>query len=176
MTRQAAYDVSDPTRAEVSFDGLVKVTRGCETDRARSVHERPRHQPGWPSWPSRPGFAWHGLPASGKIDELVFAKLKAMRKNPSGIGSDHVFLRRAFLDAIGRLPEPDEARSFLEDRDPQKRSKLVDRLLDRPEFADFWALEMGRLLRNEEKTMGQKGAWVFQRWLRDRIGRRCANG
>ena len=46
----------------------------------------------------------------------------------------------------------------------------MDRLLDRPEFADFWALKWADVLRNEEKTMGQKGAWVFQRWLRDRIG------
>ena len=52
---------------------------------------------------------------------------------------------------------------------PDKRSRLIDRLLDRPEFADFWALKWADLLRNEEKTMGAKGVWVFQRWLRDQI-------
>ena len=94
-----------------------------------------------------------------------------MRINPSGICSDSVFLRRAFLDSIGRLPEPGEARSFLADADPGKRAKLADRLVERPEFADFWALKWADLLRNEEKTMGEKGAWVLERWLRDQIAR-----
>jgi hypothetical protein len=74
-----------------------------------------------------------------------------------------------YLDALGVLPNPDEARAFLLDTDPDKRSKLVDRLLTRPEFADFWALKWADLLRNEEKTMGPKGVWVFQRWLRDQV-------
>ncbi len=52
--------------------------------------------------------------------------------------------------------------------------QLVDRLVERPEFADFWALKWADVLRNEEKTMGEKGAWVFQRWLRDRDRARCA--
>ena len=170
VTRQAAYDVSDPTRAEVSLDGLVKAARGCET--AVSVrYMNGRGTARLAFLADRPDFVWRGSPATGPIDELVFAKLKAMRINPSGICSDSVFLRRAFLDAIGRLPEPGEARSFLADRDPEKRAKLVDRLVERPEFADFWALKWADLLRNEEKTMGEKGAWVFQRWLRDQIAR-----
>ncbi len=114
-------------------------------------------------------FVWRGVPATGPIDELVFAKLKAMRINPSALCDDSVFLRRAFLDAIGRLPEPVEARAFLLDADPSKRSRLIGRLVERPEFADFWALKWADVLRNEEKTMGEKGAWVFQRWLRDQI-------
>ena len=111
VTRQAAYDVSDPTRAEVSFDGLVKVTRSCETAvSVRYMNGRATARLAFLA--ESPGFAWLGLPASGKIDELVFAKLKAMRMNPSGISSDHVFLRRAFLDAIGRLPEPERSAVF----------------------------------------------------------------
>ena len=102
---------------------------------------------------------------------MVFAKLQALRVNPSPVCGDSVFLRRAFLDAIGRLPEPGEALLFLSDRDPGKRAKLIDRLIERPEFADCWALKWADLLRNEEKTMGEKGARVFQRWLRDEIAR-----
>jgi hypothetical protein len=119
----------------------------------------------------RPGFVWGGIDPNGPIDTLVFAKLKALRINPSPVCGDSVFLRRAFLDAIGRLPDPDEALSFLLSKDPKKRDKLVDRLVERPEFADFWALKWADLLRNEEKTMGEKGAWVLQRWLRDELAR-----
>jgi hypothetical protein len=67
------------------------------------------------------------------------------------------------------LPGPEEAREFLSDTGPDKRTRLVRRLVTRPEFADFWALKWADLLRNEEKTMGAKGVWVFQRWLRDRV-------
>ncbi|HZY88828.1 MAG TPA: DUF1553 domain-containing protein, partial [Gemmataceae bacterium] len=55
------------------------------------------------------------------------------------------------------------------DADPEKRGKLIDRLVARPEFADFWALKWADLLRNEEKTMGEKGVWIFQRWLFDQV-------
>jgi hypothetical protein len=121
--------------------------------------------------PARPDFVWRGSPASGPFDQAVFAKLRALRINPSGLCTDSVFLRRAFLDSIGRLPEPGEARLFLADTDRAKRAKLADRLVERPEFADFWALKWADLLRNEEKTMGEKGAWVLERWLRDQIAR-----
>ncbi len=85
--------------------------------------------------------------AKNKIDELVYAKLKKLGIPPSERCSDHVFVRRVFLDAIGTLPTPDEARAFLSDSDPQKRSKLIERLLDREEFVDFWALKWSDLLR-----------------------------
>ena len=103
------------------------------------------------------------------VDDHVFSKLRMLKINPSEPAADQVFLRRAYLDALGRLPAPGEARAFLADRDTLKRSKLIDGLLDRPEFADFWALKWADLLRNEEKTMGSKGVWVFQRWLRDQL-------
>ena len=170
VTRQAAYDVSDPTRAEVSVDGLVHARRPCETAIAvRYMNGRTTSRLAFLA--DRPGFVWRGGQPRGTIDALVFAKLKALRINPSPICSDSIFMRRAFLDAIGRLPEPAEAREFLASKDPAKRDKLVERLVERPEFADFWALKWADLLRNEEKTMGEKGAWVFQRWLRDELAR-----
>ncbi len=170
VTRQASYDVSDPTRALVSMQGLVRAERPCETAvSVRFMNGRAVSRLGFLA--DRPGFVWRGLPAAGLFDRLVFAKLEAMRVNPSPLCNDSVFVRRAFLDSIGKLPEPAEARSFLADRDPQKRAKLIDRLVERPEFADFWALKWADVLRNEEKTMGEKGAWIFQRWLRDQIAR-----
>ncbi len=168
VTRQAAFDVNDPTRVEVTPDGRVvaqgpgevavsvRYLEGRATSRLAFLHDRP-------------GFAWKEIEPANVVDIPVFAKLKALKIHPSEPASDTVFLRRAYLDAIGVLPTPKEVRDFLDDPDPDKRSRLIDRLLDRPEFADFWALKWADLLRNEEKTMGAKGVWVFQRWLRDQI-------
>ncbi len=168
VSRQATYDVNDPTRVEVSVDGFVHARAACETAVAvRYLTGRGTSRLAF--LPDRPGFVWRGLASNGPIDDLIFAKLKALRINPSPVCNDSTFLRRAYLDSIGRLPDPRETREFLDDRSVDKRSRLVDRLVDRTEFADFWALKWADLLRNEEKTMGDKGAWVFQRWLRDQI-------
>jgi hypothetical protein len=66
---------------------------------------------------------------------------------PANLCSDAVFVRRAFLDVIGTLPGPQETFQFLADRDPNKRSALIDRLLERDEFADYWAMKWSDLLR-----------------------------
>ncbi len=173
VTRQATFDVSDPTRVDTSSDGLVHAHGPCETTVAvRYMNGRGTSRLAFLA--DRPGFVWRGPPADHPIDRDVYAKLRALRINPSTPSDDPVFIRRAYLDAIGRLPDPAESRAFLADRDPEKRSKLVDRLVECPEFADFWALKWADLLRNEEKTMGEKGAWVFQRWLRDQLAARRA--
>ncbi len=170
VTRWAAYDLSDPTGFEVSADGLVR-SRGSG-ELAVSIRYRNGRTTSRLAFPSdRPGFRWIEADDRHPVDRDVYAKLRAMRIHPSPPADDPTFIRRASLDAIGRLPAPAETRDFLADRDPDKRSKLIDRLVDRPEFADYWALKWADVLRNEEKTMGEKGAWVFQRWLRDEIAR-----
>jgi hypothetical protein len=85
---------------------------------------------------------------------------------PSPLCSDSVFLRRAYLDALGVLPTALEARTFLAEDRPDKRRRLIDALLKRPEFADFWALKWSDLLRNEEKLLDRKGVEVFHHWIR----------
>jgi hypothetical protein len=168
VTRQATYEVNDPTRVSVTPDGrveaqgpgeavvAVRYLQGRGVSRLAFLHDRPHH-------------VGRDLPVKSDLDRAVFDKLQALRIQPSEPVSDPVFLRRAYLDAIGVLPTVEEARAFLADTRPDKRARLVDRLLARDEFADFWALKWADLLRNEEKTMGEKGAWVFQRWLRDQI-------
>ena len=168
VTRQAAYDVNDPGLASVTSDGRVEANGPAEVVVAVRYLEG-RGVSRLAFLPDRPDYSWDADPGSDPIDQAVFAKLKGLKIRPSEPATDAVFLRRAYLDALGILPSPEEARSFLADPDPEKRAKLVDRLVDRPEFADFWALKWADLLRNEEKTMGLKGTWGFQRWLRDRI-------
>jgi hypothetical protein len=87
------------------------------------------------------------LTPQNKIDDLVFARLKQLAIQPARLSSDAVFLRRAYLDVIGSLPTAQEANKFLRDTDPNKRAALIDRLLERPEFADYWAMKWSDLLR-----------------------------
>ena len=87
------------------------------------------------------------LSAQSPIDARVFDSLKRLDIQPANLSSDAVFLRRAFLDVIGTLPTAAEASQFLADPDPAKRAALIDRLLDRPEFADYWAMKWCDLLR-----------------------------
>src|SRR5262249_40094435 len=75
------------------------------------------------------------------IDRHVFSKLEKLHILPSEPASDEEFLRRVYLDIIGTLPTPAETRQFLEDRRPKRRSVLVEQLLQRPEYADYWALK-----------------------------------
>lgn len=103
------------------------------------------------------------------IDRLVDAKLEKLNIAPSGLCDDATWLRRVSLDLIGTLPTADEARTFLSDSRPDKRSRLVERLLKRPEFADYWALKWSDLLRVDRQALGHKGAYQYYRWIRGSI-------
>lgn len=107
------------------------------------------------------------------VDQHVFAKLASLRIPPSGDADDATFVRRAYLDAIGMLPTPDGVRAFLSDARPDKRARLVDDLLARPEWADYWALQIGDLLQNRKErdhdVRGAKGVRVLHGWLRQQL-------
>lgn len=105
------------------------------------------------------------------IDRLVFDNLKRMNVVPSPLSGDAEFLRRVTLDTLGRLPTPDEIAAFLADHRPSKRSNLIDKLLESPEFSDYRALRLADLLRvNPAKlgigTLGDRGAFLFYDWIR----------
>jgi hypothetical protein len=114
-----------------------------------------------------PADVYAQLPRKNFIDELVWAKLRKLNIVPSGPAKDATFLRRAYLDVIGRLPTPAEARGFLEDPAPDKRERLVDALLDRPEYADFWANKWADLLRPNPYRVGIKSVLSLDAFLRD---------
>ena len=114
-----------------------------------------------------PDVEYDKLPRVSAIDDLVWKKLKLLGMTPSPTTNDATFHRRAYVRAIGRLPTPDETRSFLADTSPNKRETLVDRLLDRPEYADFWANKWADLLRPNPYRAGIKSVWNLDAWLRD---------
>lgn len=107
------------------------------------------------------------------IDEHVFNKLAALRIEPSDLCGDAEFLRRAYLDTIGVLPTPAEARSFLADRSLDKRNRLIEHLLARPEFNDHWAVFLGDLLQNRKErdhdVRGPQGVRSFHDWIRKQV-------
>jgi Protein of unknown function (DUF1549)/Protein of unknown function (DUF1553) len=121
--------------------------------------------------PARPEFVWKDVPLTNPIDKILFPQLKELRLTPSALSNDSMFLRRAYLDAIGVLPSVEEARDFLKDTRADRRERLIDSLLQRLEFAEFWAQKWGDLLRNEEKSLDRKGVRVFYQWLRDAIAK-----
>lgn len=167
VTSLAVYEPAAPIVA-VDHDGLVRrLATGETTVLVRYLHLQTPVRLAFV--PARPDFAWNEPPEANYIDRHVFAKLRSLRMNPSELASDSVFLRRAYLDVLGILPTADEARDFLADGRPDKRARLIDQLLQRPEFADWWALKWSDLLRNEEKVLDAKGVANFHHWIRQSI-------
>ncbi|MEO6812192.1 MAG: DUF1553 domain-containing protein [Isosphaeraceae bacterium] len=101
------------------------------------------------------------------LDEKAATKWRELGLVPSPPCTDAEFLRRAMLDTIGTTPTPDEVDAFLADNDPEKRTKLVDQLLDRPEYVDFWTLKWGDILRVNSTKLGPQGMLAFNLWLRE---------
>ena len=112
------------------------------------------------------------LPPAAQIDSFIFGKLKLLGIQPSEICTDDVFVRRVYLDMIGTLPSAEEARTFLEDRSPEKRATLIDRLLERDEFADYWAMRWSDLLRVKSEfpiNLWPNAVQAYHRWIRTSI-------
>ncbi len=109
------------------------------------------------------------LPARSTIDQLVSRRLKQLRIAPSGPIDDVTFLRRAFVDAIGRIPTSEEVREFLADTRVDKRNHWIQRLLARDEFADFWSLKWSDILLVDRQKLGDRGAYELHRWLHDQF-------
>ncbi|HZZ78596.1 MAG TPA: DUF1549 and DUF1553 domain-containing protein [Gemmataceae bacterium] len=112
-----------------------------------------------------PAFTFKAPPEVNYIDKRVFAKQKELQLNPAPLASDAVFLRRVYLDTIGVLPTADDARAFLDSKDPQKRARLIDKLLDRNEYASLWAMRWADVLRGSPTTISERGVHSFHRYL-----------
>ncbi len=170
VTRLTVFSSSDTAVADVSRSGLVEFRSSGEVailcryleelQTVRLTYLEPRKD-----------FVWTNPPSHNYVDQHVFAKLKMLSIPPSDLCSDQDFVRRAYLDVCGILPTAGEVKSFLDSKDKDKRGKLVDQLLERPEYADFWTLKWSDVLRSNRKTIQLKGIHVFQHWLRDHVAR-----
>jgi hypothetical protein len=116
--------------------------------------------------------AWEDPPSANLVDRLVSERLRELNLPPSGPCTDAEFIRRATLDICGVLPDPDEAAAFEADADPAKRARLVDRLLARPEYADYFAMTWSAILRNSQGNFGNNSmptTYRFHAWVREAL-------
>lgn len=103
------------------------------------------------------------------IDELVVKQLQRLNLPPSPPSNDAEFLRRAYIDTIGTLPTDDEARAFLLDSSIDKRNRLIDSLLNRPEFVDYWTYKWSDLLLVNSEKLRPAAMWAYYRWIRAQV-------
>src|SRR5262245_8966682 len=108
-------------------------------------------------------------PRHNFIDEHVLAKLKALNLPTSGQCSDAEFIRRVYLDVAGILPTPGELEKFVADKGVDKRKKLIDALLERPEFVDYWAYKWSDMLLVSTRKLPQTAMWSFYRFIRQAV-------
>ncbi len=106
------------------------------------------------------------------IDQLVGKKLNRLRILPSGLCSDEEFLRRITIDITGQLPTEEEYQQFVFDSAPNKRAELIDRLLERKEFSEIWAMKFAELLMiKSTNQVSYKSAFLYNQWLTDKFAR-----
>ena len=169
VTQLTQFTSSDLGIAGVEGSGLVRFHAQGEVAvlcryqgamvSARLTHIAPPHA----------DYRWNAPALQNAVDEHVFAKLKMLNLPPSQSSDDAAFLRRVTLDLCGRLPTLGDLQEFLGDPTPDKRGRLVDRLLQRPEFAEYWTKKWMDVLRVSRDSIQLAGAQAYQKWLRDRI-------
>jgi hypothetical protein len=168
VTRHARFQTNAEAVAGVSANGLVTIrdVPGEAAVMAAYLGEVSMLRVMVP----RPGEpVKNTLPQFNIVDKLVDAKLAKLNIAPSGLCDDADYLRRVYLDLTGTLPTPEEARAFLADTGKDKRTKLVKVLLERPAFADLWALRWADLLRVDRQPLGHQRAHLYYKWIRDSI-------
>src|SRR5262249_10303578 len=148
VTRHSEFFSNLDVVAVVESDGLVKARRqsGEAAVMARHLGYVAVFRALVPHGP--PPGALPEFKPNNSIDELALAKWQKLGLRPSPTCGDATFVRRVTVDLCGRLPTPAEARAFLEDAAPDKRPKLIDRLLDSPDYPAYFALKWGSILRN----------------------------
>ena len=172
VTWLTKFDSNDPAYLAVSPGGKATALRnGATAVRAMYLTEVAVTAFAMPF--DRPVDEARFAAANTFVDAHVFAKLKELRIEPSDDCTDAEFIRRVFLDACGILPTAAEVTAFVSDTSPNKRAQLVDAVLARPEFADYWALQLGDLFQNRRErdhdVRGVKGVRQFHGWLRQQV-------
>lgn len=170
VTRWAKFNSSEELVAEVDADGKVLVKGHGEaaiTVWFSNLVAASRVVSPLPNTVDAKVFA--SAPRRNFIDELVLKKLQTLHLPPSPACADVEFIRRAYLDAAGILPTPEEVRKFVTDPAADKRAKLIDTLLERPEFIDYWAYKWSDLLLVSSRKLKQPAVWAFYQHIRQSV-------
>jgi len=168
LSRKVQYTPNDESVLEVSPIGEIRPQRPGETaimvrtlGRAIAVRVTVVKQAPMANYPN--------VPRNNFVDESVFGKLKRLNIIPSPLTGDTEFLRRIYLDTVGVLPTLEETRRFIDSKDAQKRAKLIDQLLERPEYAEVWATKFADLFRVGLLDQGTKGGRLTYNYLRKSV-------
>lgn len=172
VTWLAQFATSDSSTLAATEDGVVRALRPGETSVRATFRGHVAVATFTTPYPREAPASAFALRRNA-IDDLVLNKLAELRIEPSPLCDDATFLRRASLDATGLPPTPEQVRAFLSDARPDKRDRLIDDLLERPEFVDYWAHWLGDLLQNRKERdhdiRGVKGVRAMHQWLRDQL-------
>lgn len=168
ITSLAVFLTSNDNSAPIDADGLVKAAARGE---AFIMARFETHTVGSQVLVLPKDVKYTAPPVTGNyIDELVGAKLKKLRILPSDICTDEEFLRRATIDITGVLPTPEEYHAFMADTASDKRAQLVNRLLERKEFAEIWAMKWSELLMvKSSNQVSYKSMYLYSTWLAEKI-------
>jgi hypothetical protein len=177
VTGWAKFDSLDDGVVSVTEDGLVEVVgQGQASVMVRFEGDAAIAMVMVPYGPSSPLEEWE---TGNFVDELAVKKFRELGIEPSEICDDSTFIRRAFLDAIGTLPTPEETRAFLDSDAPDKRERLVDRLLGltgdsnldiyNDQYAALWTLKWSDLLQNTSRGQAadEQRMWAMHNWIKD---------
>jgi hypothetical protein len=165
VTRLAVFTSNNQDAATVTREGLVEFQRTAES--SLLVRYLDKIVSSRLTYVRRdPKFVFRNPKQMNYVDEHIFAQQRELQIQPAEKSSDAVFLRRVSLDVIGTLPTAEEARAFLDSKDSNKRSKLIDQLLQRDEYAAFWALKWADIMRGSDVTISRRGVFSFHRYLK----------
>jgi hypothetical protein len=169
FTHQVLYSSQEAAIAAVASGGIVEAAKPGET--AILIKAAGHSARVGVGVVAPPLAGYPDTPANNFIDEEVFSKLRKFNIVPSGLSSDAEFLRRVCLDLTGRLPPPQRVREFLKDKSANKREKVVDALLDSPEYVDYWTFRFADLFRVAIFPVGINPKWTesYNEWIRDAI-------
>ncbi len=170
VTRWAKYDSGDEGVATVDNNGHVTMHSYGEAPvtvwyQSRVTFSRLRI----PYAYQLQEAVFKNAPRHNYIDDAILKHLEALHIPPSPSASDSEFIRRAYLDAAGILPTPAEVEAFTKDSSPDKRNRLIDALMKRPEFVDYWAYKWSDLLLVSSNRLSNEEMWSYYNWIRDSV-------
>jgi Protein of unknown function (DUF1553)/Protein of unknown function (DUF1549) len=164
VTDLTVFSLNNADEASVSAGGLVHFSRTADVVvLARYLDQFASARLTWVR--NDPKFNFSAPKPANYVDEHVFARMKELQLLPAPVASDEVFFRRVYLDVIGGIPTAREAAEFLDSKAPDKRARLIDKLLTRDEFAPFWALKWADVMRGSPTTLSERGVHSFHRYL-----------
>ncbi|HSI12062.1 MAG TPA: DUF1553 domain-containing protein [Chthoniobacter sp.] len=170
VTRWVKYTAGNNSVAPVNDDGVVKIVGNGEgtvtawylSKLAIATVTAPYTQAPVPS-------AFADFKPRNFVDERVLEKLHELNLPPSDRCTDSEFIRRAFLDTVGVLPTAEETRTFLAETTPDKRDHLIDALLARPEYIDYWSYKWSDLLLVNSDKLPEVPMWSYYQWIRRQV-------